>query len=149
MHKYLYLTLAGLVMLACKDPDNNGGLPPEASGPFLPRMTKGWTLDSLTYTADLPMDIGDTTVPVRVYNKARDVSGRFDFFTRNDTDFVDYRIQFTADLLPGVAPYTYSKQTARYGFMTTPTPWSLRSIGMPKPCSSGIRNFKRPTPVWE
>lgn len=110
MHKYLGLTLAGLMMLACKDPDINGGLPPEATGPFLPRMVKGWTLDSLTYTADLPMDIGDTTVPVRVHNKARDVSGRFDFFTRNDTDFVDYRIQFTADLLPGVAPYTYSKQ---------------------------------------
>ena len=44
MHKYLYLTLAGLMTLACKDPDNNGGLPPEATGPFLPRMVKGLSL---------------------------------------------------------------------------------------------------------
>jgi len=128
MHKYLGLTLAGLMMLACKDPDNNGGLPPEATGPFLPRMVKGWTLDSLTYTADLPMDIGDTTVPVRVYNKARDVSGRFDFFTRNDTDFVDYRIQFTADLLPGVAPYTYSKQRLGQYWYVFKVDWDAETL---------------------
>ena len=66
--------LALALTLGCKDPNPNGGLPPEATGPFLPRLTAGWTLDSVTYTADLPMTIGDTTVPVRVHNKARDVT---------------------------------------------------------------------------
>ena len=105
---FWFLALA--LAFGCKDPNPNGGLPPEATGPFLPRLTSGWTLDSVTYTADLPMTIGDTTVPVRVHNKARNVSGRFDFFTRNDSDLVDYSLQFTADLVPGVAPYTYTKQ---------------------------------------
>lgn len=80
--------------------------PEPATGPFIPRLLQGWTLESVSYEGYMPNPL-DTTTQAFFQGTASECSGGFTFHTRNDSDLVLYDIEFQGELMAGLMPIHY------------------------------------------
>ena len=114
--KFMAWALVGLMLTGCPRTPGPDPLPEPATGPFLPRLMQGWTLEAVSYEGNMPNPFDSTTI-AHFKGDADSVTGFFNFETINDTDVANYHIDFLATFLLGATPIHYlNSGTGIYDF---------------------------------